>query len=287
MCFVVNVSLINLHCSNTNTFELGLKNPLRFLEFIHKRSSNYKKVKSAQNFLTELLMKMKFDEGCDESLLGVLVKNEDGKYTEKQIREHILTYLNAGLDTTAAHVNYTILFLSMHPEYQKKLSQEIKSSTLSSDFDLDSILKMEYLDRVVKESFRLAPPIFLIGRETIEDFEIQPNCVIPRDTSMTINTFVLHRRKDLYGENSDKFNPDNFSVENVARRHPYSFQPFSTGRRNCIGNRFAIIFIKIVLASLIRNFEFTTDSRFEDLRFKYGMTLKLTKAHKVSIRKRV
>lgn len=228
---------------------------------------------------------MTFDhvEGASEPLLECLLKNEDGKFTQKQICDHILTYLNAGLDTTAAHLNYTVLFLAMHPDYQEKLYREVATVEKA---DHQSIEKLDYLDRVVKESFRLAPPIFLIGRETVEDFEIAPGIVIPKDTSLCINTFVLHRRQEIYGKDSDLFNPDNFLPEAVAKRHPYSFQPFSSGRRNCIGYKFAYVFIKLALAELTRNFQFTTKSEYESLKFKYGMTLKLTRDHLVSIERR-
>lgn len=226
---------------------------------------------------------MKF-EPADDSLLECLLKEESEKFSKKQICEHILTYLNAGLDTTAAHLHYTMLFLATHPKFQEKLYDEVK---LIESSEHESVVKLDYLDRVTKESFRLAPPIFLIGRETVEDFEISPNLVIPKDTSLAINTFVLHRRKEIYGENSEKFDPDNFLPEKISQRHPFSFQPFSTGRRNCIGYRFATVFIKLMLAELIRSFKFTTTAQYEDLKFKYGMTLKLTKEHPMKIKKRL
>lgn len=267
---------------NAKTFDAGLKNPFRFLYPVHKMTSNYKKVKNAQEFLTNFFSEIRLDN-AEESLLECLLKSEAQQFTRKQICEHILTYLNAGLDTTAAHLNYTLLFLAMHPSFQEKLFEEVKNVEAT---DFETILKLDYLDRVSKESFRLAPPIFLIGRETIEDFEISPGVVIPKDTSLAINTFVLHRRRDIYGENSEKFDPDHFLQENVAKRHPFSFQPFSTGRRNCIGVKFATVFLKLMLAALVRNFSFKTESSFEGLQFKYGMTLKFTKQHLMMIVKR-
>lgn len=248
-------------------------------------TSNYMKVQNAQRFLTDILTNMK--SGNENSLLEALMKAESKSYTRKQICEHILTFLNAGLDTTTAHLYFTILFLAMHLKVQEKLATEVESFFRSNKtVDYDSLAQLEYLDRVVKESFRLAPPIFLIGRETIEDFEILPGMVIPKETSLAINTFVLHRRKEIYGKDSEQFNPDNFLPEKVAERHSFSFQPFSTGRRNCIGYRFAIFFVKLVLVKLVRNFVFTTKSNYEDLRFKYGMTLKLTDDHLVSFEQR-
>lgn len=108
---------------------------------------------------------MNFDRVGEKCLLEVLIKSEDEVFTRKQICEHILTFLNAEVDTNAAHLNCTILFLAMHEETQEKLSQELQS------FDeFESLTKLDFLDRVVKESFHLAPPIFLVGRETVEDF---------------------------------------------------------------------------------------------------------------------
>ena len=281
----LSISSDFFHSRNTRTFEAGLKNPFRFLEWVHKCTSNYRKVKSAHCYLTKVLTEMKFDhtKTDGESLLEYLLKNESENLTKKQISEHLITYLNAGLDTTAAHLHYSILFLAMHQNHQEKLFEEV--ATVDKD-NHEAMMKLDFLDRVIKESFRLAPPIFLIGRETIDDFEISPGLIIPNHTPLAINTFVLHRRKDIYGDDSHKFNPDNFLPEKIAERHSFSFQPFSTGRRNCIGYRFATVFIKLLMPELIRNFKFTTQSKPEDMHFKYGMTLKLTRDHLVSIERR-
>jgi cytochrome P450 len=276
------------HFRNSKAFEEGLKNPLKFLKFFHQMTSNYRKVQKAQNFLVDLLMNISFEDKADEndaSLLEVLLKTE--RFSKKQVRDHILTYLNAGLDTTAAHLNYTILFLAMHQNFQDELHAELEKFFDNHDeTSYEEVAKFNCLERVIKESFRLAPPIFLIGRETVEDFEITPGCVLPKDTPIAINTFVLHRRSDIYGPTSNEFNPNRFLPDESSQRHSYSFQPFSSGRRNCIGYSFATIFIKVVLVNLLRRFKFSTRSKFEDLRFKYGMTLKLTENHLVAVERR-
>jgi cytochrome P450 len=62
-----------------------------------------------------------------------------------------------------------------------------------------------------------------------DDFEI------PAGITLLINFYTLHRRKDIWGDDAEEFNPDHFLPENVEKRHPYSFLPFSGGQRNCIG----------------------------------------------------
>jgi hypothetical protein len=58
---------------------------------------------------------------------------------------------------------------------------------------------------------------------------------IPAGITLLINFYTLHRRPDVWGDDAEEFNPDHFLPENVEKRHPYSFLPFSGGQRNCIG----------------------------------------------------
>ena len=103
---------------------------------------------------------------------------------------------------------------------------------------------------------------------------------------MLINFYSLHRRKDIWGENAELFNPDNFLPENVEKRHPYSFLPFSGGARNCIGYRYAMISLKILLIYLVKNYKFSTHLKYEDIQFRSDINLKLCTKHWVSIEQR-
>lgn len=94
------------------------------------------------------------------------------------------------------------------------------------------------MERVIKETLRIAPVGPVIFRETMADFELEKGLIIPKGTTFILNIYALHRRKDIWGEKAEIFDPDNFLPENVAKRHPCSFIPFSTGRRNCIGKDF-------------------------------------------------
>lgn len=66
-------------------------------------------------------------------------------------------------------------------------------------------------------------------------FSLSDEYELPPGLTLIINFFTLHRRKDIWGEDADKFNPDHFLPENVEKRPAYSFLPFSGGQRNCIG----------------------------------------------------
>lgn len=106
------------------------------------------------------------------------------------------------------------------------------------EINLESLNKLQYMERVIKETLRIAPVGPVIFRETMADFELEKGMIIPKGTTFILNIYALHRRKDIWGEKAEIFDPDNFLPENVAKRHPCSFIPFSTGRRNCIGKDF-------------------------------------------------
>lgn len=125
----------------------------------------------------------------------------------------------------------------MHPNVQNQMYEEITEVFTSDDTKInnETLSQLKYMDRVIKESMRVSPVGPVIFREALEDFEIVPGKVVPKGTTFILNIYGLHRSKELWGPNACKFDPDNFLTENVTKRHPCSYIPFSTGRRNCIG----------------------------------------------------
>jgi cytochrome P450 len=133
-------------------------------------------------------------------LMDHIILNEE-KFTPEEIRDHILTFVS-GYETWANALAHTMLLLAMHPEMQEKLHHEVQAKFLS-DEDLKSTEKInsfKYLDSVIKEALRLMPTVPMVLRQPLEDFEIEPSLVIPKDTCLLINFFIIFRRKDIWGE---------------------------------------------------------------------------------------
>ncbi|GBN46917.1 Cytochrome P450 4C1 [Araneus ventricosus] len=83
----------------------------------------------------------------------------------------------------------------------------------------------------------------------------------------------MHRRDGIY-ENAEIFNPDRFMPENVLKRHPYAFLPFSAGPRNCIGQRFAMLEEKVVISNILRHFRIQSLDPRDKFHIKMEFTLR-------------
>lgn len=231
------------------------------------------------------------DEGDDGNerkiLIDHIILNED-KFTPDEVRDHILTFVS-GYETWGNALAHAMLLLAMHPEHQENLYKEIRSK-ITSDDDLKSseiINNLQYLDLVQKEIFRLMPTVPMILRETLEDFELEPDLVIPKETNILINFYALHRRKDVWGDDADEFKPERFSPENSRNRHQFAFLPFSSGSRICIGFKYSNLSMKIAIIKLLQSFKFETLMEMKDIRLKSYISLKLCTGHMMTIQRRL
>lgn len=132
---------------------------------------------------------------------------------------------------------------------------------------------------------RLLSPAPFIARKTTADINI-PNGTVPEDTIIIISIMHLHRNPQIWGENVLEFDPDRFLPENAAKRPPCSYIPFSAGPRNCIGIKYSMMSVKIVLAHLLRQYKFTTDLRFDDIQLFVHLMLDIANDKPLRIEKR-
>lgn len=207
--------------------------------------------------------------------------------TKSQINDSIATVVGAGFETTGTASAHCILYLAMHPEIQEKAYREIMSTFPTDDVEItqESLAKLEFIECIMKESLRLAPTVHAIARENMENFEITPGKIIKKGSLIVINIYGLHHRKDLWGDDVNEFNPDRFLPENFEGKEKF-FIPFSVGKRNCIGYRYAYTSFKIMLVKLLKNFKFTTNLQLSELKFNRQIALKLYSKHLVMIEKR-
>lgn len=182
--------------------------------------------------------------------------NGVSKLSDDEIIAQSITFLLAGFETTGTTLSSTAYFLATHPDVQDKLIEEIdKADEARGDTPLyDYVQSIGYLDQVVCEVLRLCGPAFLLLRGCEEE-AVFKGVRFPKGVDVNIPTYVLHRDPEVW-DNPLEFNPENFSPEAKEKRDPYSFLPFGTGPRQCIGMRLALLEIKLGLLKIMQQFKF-------------------------------
>nr|XP_012224478.1 PREDICTED: cytochrome P450 4C1-like [Linepithema humile] len=220
----------------------------------------------------------------------LLEASHEGRLTQQEHLDQVITMLFAATDTTALTINFVTFMLANFPEVQEKVYNELSEiygteSPKSVPIKYDDLQKMEYLNRVIKETMRLFPSGPLIGRILTEELKIG-EIILPKGADILMSIFHMHRNKKHWS-NPLVFDPDRFLPGNLKHCSKY-FMPFSTGLRNCIGQKYAMISMKVILATLIRTFEFKLDKNINiyDIKLSIDATLCTVNPLKVKIEKR-
>ncbi|XP_035577947.1 cytochrome P450 3A12-like [Zalophus californianus] len=166
-----------------------------------------------------------------------------------------IIFIIAGYETTSTSLSFLVYELATHPDVQQKLQEEIDATFPNKALPTyDALLQMEYLDMVLNESLRLYPISGRLERVCKKDVEIS-GVFIPKGTVVMVPVFTLHRDLGLWPE-PEEFRPERFSKKNKDNINPYTYLPFGTGPRSCLGMRFAIMNMKLALVRVLQNFSF-------------------------------
>lgn len=118
----------------------------------------------------------------------------EGKFNEEVAKQQIDIIFIAGHETTASTIAYAILMLAMHPEIQEQVFDELHSiyETQNQEVSHDEMQRSELLDRVIKETMRLFPSVYLFSRTSMIDVSLK-SCVIPKGSTIALPVYTMHR----------------------------------------------------------------------------------------------
>jgi cytochrome P450 len=234
-------------------------------------------------------VKPNYASSASTSTSTSMSRSTDGKMTDKQVRDEVMTIFIAGHETTANALTWTFYLLSQHRDIEKKLQDEIDSvlghsagnNVVSKIPSVEDVPKLQYTEKVLRESMRLFPPVWTMGRYVENDYPVG-EFTIPAGSSVLMSQYVMHHDPRYY-ENSEEFNPERWTDEFKTHLPRFSYFPFGGGIRGCIGEPFAWMEGILIIATIAQKWtmDLTADQRIKldpaiTLRPKYGMKMKLT-----------
>jgi cytochrome P450 len=201
------------------------------------------------------------DGASGDDLLSLLLRarDEDGTtMTDAQVRDEAVMLFLAGHETTALVLTYALHLLALHPEEQARLGAEIDRVSQGRAPALGDLDALTFTDAVVQESMRLYPPAWGIAREAIRDVEIG-GFAFRKGAEFVMSPFIVHRDPAIFPE-PEAFRPARWENDLLRRLPRFAYFPFGGGPRVCIGNRFAMMEAKLVLATIVQRFRFEATS---------------------------
>jgi len=186
------------------------------------------------------------------------VQDEHGtRMSDDQLRDEIMTLFMAGHETTANALCWTWYLLAQNPEAQQKLHRELDNVLHGVPPTLADLPRLSYTELVVKESLRLYPPAWGIGRRAIEEFELS-GYRIPAGTNVFLMQWLTHRDARFFPE-PERFEPERWRDDPIRRgKLPrFAYFPFGGGPRVCIGAGFAMMETVLLLATIAQRYSFS------------------------------
>ncbi|KAM5232311.1 LOW QUALITY PROTEIN: cytochrome P450 4F3-like [Hipposideros larvatus] len=184
----------------------------------------------------------------------------DSNCQESAQKRKLSGYLS-GHDTIASGLSWVLYNLAKHPEYQERCRQEVQELLRDREppeIEWDDLAQLPFLTMCIKESLRLHPPARVISRRCTEDITLPDGRVIPKGVTCLISIFGTHHNP-LVWPDPEIYDPFRFDPENIKKRSPLAFIPFSAGPRNCIGQTFAMTEIKAAFALTLLRFRVLRD----------------------------
>ncbi len=191
------------------------------------------------------------EAGRPEDFLDLLLS---AGLDDTAVVDNLLTFLAAGHETTARTLAWTLYLLSQSPSVRDQLEYELGSADLDPANPSAWIEALPFTEAVLKESLRLYPSAPILARQSIAS-DLITGVAIPPKTDVLVSTWLLHRQRGLW-QQPDDFRPERFlgpEADGISRT---CYLPFGIGPRVCIGARFAMMEMIIVMASLLREFRF-------------------------------
>jgi cytochrome P450 len=194
------------------------------------------------------------DRGDCLSMLVQARDEEDGSgLTDGEIFDQAVALFVAGYETAAIALAWAFYLLARNPRAEEKLVAELEAALAGRPPAVGDLPNLPYTEMVIKEALRLRPPSWVIGRHAREDVTLG-GYRVPAGSLLGISVYTLHRDGRFFPE-PERFWPERFSPEREGDIPRYAYIPFGAGPRICIGQRFAMMEMQLVVAAVVQRYQ--------------------------------
>ena len=191
----------------------------------------------------------------------VFVEDEQGRMSDTQLRDEAMTLIFAGHETTAHALTWTWYLLAKNPDKLAKMREELARVLQGQRPTVEDLPNLPYLEQVVKESLRLYPSVWAFARQAQRDLVIE-GYEIKKGQTITISHIAAGRNPKYY-DNPMEFRPERWTREFERGLPRGAYTPFAAGPRVCLGKQFAMMEMRMILATLIQRVEPNLAEGFE------------------------
>ncbi|GAA5801590.1 hypothetical protein HPULCUR_007038 [Helicostylum pulchrum] len=195
-------------------------------------------------------------EENERDLLTLMLESEEqeeGSISDKELKANLCVFFYAGHDTTSASLSFVLYYLAKHLEIQERARKEVNLILGDGLEDViptvEETKQMTYINQIIKETLRLKAPVPRLTPRLVTEDTFLSGTFIPKGSRVTINIYDMHHSEKVW-ENPTEFDPDRFSQEESN----YTWVPFGSGARQCIGMNFSLNEQRVMIAMILRKY---------------------------------
>ncbi len=193
-----------------------------------------------------------------DSILAT-VDPETGKpFSEQRIKHEILSLLQAGHETTATMLGWSVLMMAQNPEEYEALQNEVDTTVGSAAPTVDQLKEVKRADNIINETLRLYPPFYLFMRQAKEDTTLgegNHKVQVAKGTTLVSSLYEMNRHEETWGKDSTGFFANEFHPDRFSEKPPERFIPFGAGKRSCAGRVLGLLEGSLMLTRMAQTFD--------------------------------
>ncbi len=219
-------------------------------------------------------------------LLSLKLPDGSPRFTVDQVTGMFISMMFAGHHTTSGTAAWTLIELLRHPEFGARVVAELDSLYADGrEVSYQALREIPELEGAIKEALRLHPPLILLMRKVVYDFHYK-DWTVPAGKLVAVSPAISNRMPECFPE-PDRYDPDRYREGREEDAKLFAWIPFGAGRHRCVGAAFAMMQLKAIFSTLLREFEFELAQPPESYRNDHSkMVVQLAKPCRARYRRR-